>query len=1239
MNIRASIKSLQLKFPSTVAGGALLLGAGAGWGEGAQFYDFNNGLPAGLKLFGNAAVAPDGGPDGSGFLSLTEAESNKNGALRFPGPVAHVDQLRLKFKVRISDGTQADGFSLTVAPDLPQGTYGTPENGYRPAATDLPRFIVSFDTYDNGGSDFIGFTVSVNGKTIAEIPAGEGDVPPIYNDFGEWVDVDIHLKRSGKLTLTYGGVKILDDAQTGFEGIDNAWIGLDARTGTNFETHWFDDISLDFEDGDGGPLGIDAAESELAPVTVVENTETRFAVVPTGTGPFSYQWFRNGAPLEGQTGRVLRLRGALTDAGDYSVTVSNAGGSVTSATAKLTVTPDTAAPRLVSVETAAGSVNEIRLTFDEPLDEASATTLSNYAAGSLTILSATLSADGKTVVLKTSPQVNGQGYTVNVTGLKDRSAAGNTHAGVVQFTAKANYANEVLVDGPVRYWRFEEGGGTRAASDAHGANTDPAVLTATLQSGEFNVVPSLLPGLPETRAVSLSAEEYQWIQVPNATDINTGSSYPKKTVEFWFKPAGVPAPETFGAEATAGLWEEGGADRGLNVYLWRDPESLDPDRVSLVFHAFNRLADGPGSPFGLQSYPAVYAEYPDVRVGETYHVVAVLDGDENGTNGSLILYVNGREVSRAEGAGRLYGHGSDVRIGGGNGRTHEDINGAFFTFDGVIDEVAHYNTALSAERVEAHYFAGIGATGAGAVSIDPSSDLGNKTVDENTPARFTVVPSGDGPFTFQWYRDGVALEGETGRVLNLSGALAEAGGYTVRVSNAANHVVSAPAVLTVNPDLASPKLLAAEAVAGSINQVNLTFDEPVDPVTGGNPASYSIPGLTVLAATPGENGKTVILQTTPQQNGQTYTVNIAGLKDRSAAGNPLTTAQTVVSKSDYRYEVLADNPVRYWRFEETFGETAESLATGLDTSPSAVNAVFKNGEFTEAASLLPSRPGDNAAALEAPYGQWISVPNGSDINATKGPWAKKTVELWFKANSLPEPGYDGIFATAGLWEQGGDSRNLAVYLWRNPENPDSNQVSLVFHAFNKPAGDGPGSPFGVGGPGGPVYVEVPGIRAGQVYHVVAVFDGDNAGTNGSLILYVNGVEAGRAFGVGQLYNHTGDVRIGGGNGVIHTGENGELLTFDGVIDEVALYNTALPADRVAVHWAAGSGQAGPVDGAPVIHGVSVQNGVVTVVWSGGGILQKADTPAGPFTDIPSAVSPYTEAVNPSGRGFFRVVVK
>ena len=72
--------------------------------------------------------------------------------------------------------------------------------------------------------------------------------------------------------------------------------------------------------------------------TVVQGTNVTFWVSATGTVPLSYQWRFNGTNLAGATGTNYTKNNVQpADAGNYSVVVSNAGGSVASADALLTV--------------------------------------------------------------------------------------------------------------------------------------------------------------------------------------------------------------------------------------------------------------------------------------------------------------------------------------------------------------------------------------------------------------------------------------------------------------------------------------------------------------------------------------------------------------------------------------------------------------------------------------------------------------------------------------------------------------------------------------------------------------------------------------------------------------------------------------------------------------------------------------------------------------------------------------
>jgi hypothetical protein len=76
-----------------------------------------------------------------------------------------------------------------------------------------------------------------------------------------------------------------------------------------------------------------------APVTVEMCTPLTLRVTPAGTGPFSYQWRRNGVPIADAVQAVYTVAAAGPwDGGSYDVVVTNMVGSVTSASASVVVT-------------------------------------------------------------------------------------------------------------------------------------------------------------------------------------------------------------------------------------------------------------------------------------------------------------------------------------------------------------------------------------------------------------------------------------------------------------------------------------------------------------------------------------------------------------------------------------------------------------------------------------------------------------------------------------------------------------------------------------------------------------------------------------------------------------------------------------------------------------------------------------------------------------------------------------
>src|SRR6185295_13030171 len=78
-----------------------------------------------------------------------------------------------------------------------------------------------------------------------------------------------------------------------------------------------------------------------------------FGTIASGTGPYSYQWLKNGGPLEGESSSSLTLTNVFAaDVGTYSVIVSGACGNATNS-ATLTVTTTAIAPPNLTVNCSA----------------------------------------------------------------------------------------------------------------------------------------------------------------------------------------------------------------------------------------------------------------------------------------------------------------------------------------------------------------------------------------------------------------------------------------------------------------------------------------------------------------------------------------------------------------------------------------------------------------------------------------------------------------------------------------------------------------------------------------------------------------------------------------------------------------------------------------------------------------------------------------------------------------------
>ncbi|MCP5518881.1 MAG: CotH kinase family protein [Verrucomicrobiales bacterium] len=475
----------------------------------------------------------------------------------------------------------------------------------------------------------------------------------------------------------------------------------------------------------------------------------------------------------------------------------------------------------------------------------------------------------------------------------------------------------------------------------------------------------------------------------------------------------------------------------------------------------------------------------------------------------------------------------------------------------------------------------------------------------------------------RWFRDGVALP-VSGNPWNLGVVSGTDDGMSVHAeaffaNGVFERLQSRIARLRVLPDRLPPQVVGLRAKLG-LDEIDLDFHEPVDPASALAPGTFRVPGLALQAISLGADGLSASLRTGPLAAAREYLLEIRGLTDRAAVPNALDASIPFqAGPPGYTATVLADQPVRYWRFEETDGPTVWSEASGLDPI-SATGGQMVGAVSTDQPSLLTADPTGASLHFDGAPAQRIDLANGADLNITAAPWPEKTVEVWFRAERLPGI-VGGVPEVATLYEQGAETRGLGLYLYGAETVATPQRAVLVWFAYNNTASDGPGDGWGPAF-GNAVHTRFP-VAVDTIHHVVAVMAGDPTDAlAGSLRLYLDGQLKDTAIGVGQLYAHSGDVRLAHGNFLRHDNRSGDTGYFTGWLDELALYNTALEADRIAAHWAAGTREPVGSRFRPFVQ-VARMSGHLVLEFNG--ILQHAPSVLGPWTDL-SSQSPRVEVL-------------
>ena len=221
-----------LRLPVAVT--ALSSGLAVSVSGGTFNTDFNGSLPAIAHLYGG--MRPDGVTEypalDGGALKLTYAfERSQTGSLVLDDLDAgqKVSGFTAKFKLLIGGGTGADGFSFNFAPDLPDGPFGQEGTG--------TGLTVSFDTYDNGGSEAPAIDIKMGGVVVLHKYVGFA-----FLRANKFLDVVIQATSDGSMNVSYG-TNVVYTNVFAFVPMSGRF-GLGAANGGAPDSHWVDDLDI-----------------------------------------------------------------------------------------------------------------------------------------------------------------------------------------------------------------------------------------------------------------------------------------------------------------------------------------------------------------------------------------------------------------------------------------------------------------------------------------------------------------------------------------------------------------------------------------------------------------------------------------------------------------------------------------------------------------------------------------------------------------------------------------------------------------------------------------------------------------------------------------------------------------------------------------------------------------------------------------------------------------------------------
>jgi hypothetical protein len=556
--------------------------------------------------------------------------------------------------------------------------------------------------------------------------------------------------------------------------------------------------------------------------TTTIGASATFTVAATGTAPFTYQWSKNGTPLAGATASALTLTNVQTSAAaSYAVVITNAVGSVASTAARLTVNPAAGAPSISAqpqtqpVSSGASVTFTVTASGTAPLTyqwQHNGIPLAGATASSFTLTGATAIRDNGRYQVVVS---NAQGATTSTAAFVNiavtttqlvawgRNVEGEATVPVgltdaVAIAAGGAHALALKANGTVVSW----------GRNVEGQATVPAGLTSVV---------ALAAGLAHSVALKADGTVAAWGASPHGQ-----TTVPVGLTTVVAVAAGYDHTLALLADGTVVAWGDNNSGQTtVPVGLTNVIAIAAGAAHSLALRADGTVIAWGYNGAGQATVPAALTNITGIAAGYYHSVALRADGTVvawgwNGYGQTTVPVSLSSVASLAAGGG----HSLALRADGTAAAWGDTTSGQTSVPVGFTQAISlaaggDYTLALRDARV------------APAISTQPIS----KSVLSGQPVTFSVTATGTPTPTFQWRKNGIAISGATNATFTLAATVAaDAGNYTVVVTNSFSAVTSATATLTIGkltPILTWPAPAAiGYGVALSATQLNATASVP-----------------------------------------------------------------------------------------------------------------------------------------------------------------------------------------------------------------------------------------------------------------------------------------------------------------------------------------------------------------------------------------------------------------------------